>query len=126
MSAGAIVQNLLRSLVALAVTALAGQAMAADMPKPVFKAPAFVAPWTWTGFYAGLHAGTALGLSKISDPYGNSLYGDEKFARRVSCLAVRPVTTGSRSVRPGSSASKAISVGCKPRAPARALPSTAK
>ncbi len=70
-------QNLLRGIVVFAVTVLAGQGLAADMRKPVFKAPALVAPWTWTGFYAGIHAGTALGLSRVSDPYGNSIYGDE-------------------------------------------------
>jgi outer membrane immunogenic protein len=47
-------------LAALAVTALAGSALAADLarPAPVYKAPPVYVPVsTWTGFYVGLHAG---------------------------------------------------------------------
>src|SRR2546429_9573677 len=49
------------SLAALA--ALAGQALAADMPaRPYAKAPAYTAPavvYNWTGFYIGGHVGGA-------------------------------------------------------------------
>jgi outer membrane immunogenic protein len=48
---------------AAALTALAGQAFAADMPaRPYAKAPAYTAPavvYNWTGFYIGGHVGGA-------------------------------------------------------------------
>jgi opacity protein-like surface antigen len=41
-----------------ALIALAGQAVAADMRPPVYKAPPPVVPvWSWTGCYVGGHAG---------------------------------------------------------------------
>lgn len=65
-----------RGSVAIAVVALTGQALAADL-RPYFKAPPIAQPWNWTGFYAGIHAGAALGFSKVSDPYGSSIFGDQ-------------------------------------------------
>ena len=40
------------------------------------KAPAS-APWTWTGFYAGIHAGAGLGFAEVGNPYGTSIYGEK-------------------------------------------------
>jgi opacity protein-like surface antigen len=40
---------------------LAGPAVAADLAKPVYKAPAFVPGFTWTGCYAGGDVGGARG-----------------------------------------------------------------
>lgn len=57
---------------ALGVFGLASVANAADLPR---KAPALPA-WSWTGWYLGLHTGAALGFSKVSDPYGASIFGD--------------------------------------------------
>jgi outer membrane immunogenic protein len=50
---------------ALAALAVSGQAMAADLPAPVYKAPVMApAPWyDWTGFYIGLNAGYSWGRS---------------------------------------------------------------
>jgi outer membrane immunogenic protein len=57
-------------LAGVAVFAWAGPLMAADLPaapqRPVYKAPAAAAPFSWTGFYAGLNAGGAVGRS--NDP----------------------------------------------------------
>jgi outer membrane immunogenic protein len=47
----------------LASFALAGSAIAADMPvkAPVYKAPVVAPPYNWTGFYVGLNAGGSWG-----------------------------------------------------------------
>ena len=55
---------------ALAVFALAGSAVAADMPRraapaPVTKAPAYM-PYNWTGFYLGINGGYGWGNSSFS------------------------------------------------------------
>lgn len=56
-------------LSSIAFVALAGSALAADLPArkspPVFASPS-AAP-TWTGFYVGLTAGGAWGQSKFFD-----------------------------------------------------------
>lgn len=42
----------------LLATTVMSTSYAADMPRPAYKAPAYVAPlYNWTGFYAGLNAG---------------------------------------------------------------------
>src|SRR6478609_2110277 len=50
---------------AAVLVALAGQAVAADIPaRPYAKAPAYTAPavvYNWTGFYIGGHVGGAFG-----------------------------------------------------------------
>ena len=35
------------------------------------------APFSWTGFYVGAHAGGAMGYNDFSNPYGPSLFGGE-------------------------------------------------
>jgi outer membrane immunogenic protein len=52
--------------VALLALALAGPALAADLPRPSYKAPVYVAPFSWTGFYVGLNGGYMWGQSKWS------------------------------------------------------------
>jgi opacity protein-like surface antigen len=50
------------SLLAGATLLLAGPAVAADLARPVYKAPVAVAPWfTWTGCYVGAAVGGARG-----------------------------------------------------------------
>src|SRR5262245_30980453 len=60
----------------LAVLALAGPAMAADLPvkAPVYKAQV-VDPWAWTGFYVGLNAGSSWGKSATDITYFNNVTG---------------------------------------------------
>jgi outer membrane immunogenic protein len=58
-------KKLLLGSVALAALATAGSALAADMPRPVYKAPPpVVAPFSWTGFYIGVHVGAAWGTKE--------------------------------------------------------------
>jgi opacity protein-like surface antigen len=66
-------KKLLLAGVALAAIAAAGSAGAADLA-PVYKAP--MPYWSWTGFYVGTHSGAAMGLNKIADPLGPSIFGD--------------------------------------------------
>lgn len=60
------IRTLLLSTVALA--ALAGQAVAADLPSrrapPVYMPPPPIPVFTWTGFYVGGHVGYEFGTSK--------------------------------------------------------------
>jgi len=51
----------------LLAAAMASSSFAADMPEP-YKAPAYSAPFNWTGFYAGINGGYAWGQSSWSDP----------------------------------------------------------
>ena len=45
-------------------------AQAADLPRPTYKAPAYVAPEAanWTGFYLGINGGYGFGKSDWDDP----------------------------------------------------------
>jgi outer membrane immunogenic protein len=46
---------------------IAAPAIAADMPRPVYKAPPpVVAPFSWTGFYIGVNGGGAWGDSRVT------------------------------------------------------------
>jgi outer membrane immunogenic protein len=61
---------ILAGVSALAVMTMMGAASAADLPArhaqmPV-KAPAYVAPYSWTGFYVGINGGGAWGKSNWS------------------------------------------------------------
>jgi len=60
-----------RLVFAVALSFVAGQALAADLPMPG-PAPAYIPPvaraYSWTGFYLGINGGGAFGSSKWSDP----------------------------------------------------------
>ena len=48
----------------LLVAAMASPSFAADMPRPSsYKAPVYVAPFSWTGFYVGINGGYGWGKS---------------------------------------------------------------
>jgi opacity protein-like surface antigen len=51
---------------------LADSAFAVGMP---VKAPP--AAWSWTGYYIGVHIGSAMGINTVADPFGPSIFGDE-------------------------------------------------
>jgi outer membrane immunogenic protein len=53
--------------------AMAAPSFAADLPRPAYKAPVYVAPaFTWTGFYLGINGGYAWGHSDWNNgPMGN-------------------------------------------------------
>lgn len=51
----------------LLAAAMAGPSFAADLPRPVYKAPAYIAPvFTWSGFYIGINGGYGQGTSSWS------------------------------------------------------------
>ncbi|AXK80070.1 porin family protein [Pseudolabrys taiwanensis] len=58
---------------AVLAAAAAVPSFAADIPRPVYKAPVYVAPvFTWTGFYLGINGGYAWGHSDWNNtPMGN-------------------------------------------------------
>jgi outer membrane immunogenic protein len=47
----------------LMVASMASPSFAADMPRPAYKAPMYVAPFSWTGFYVGINGGYGFGKS---------------------------------------------------------------
>jgi outer membrane immunogenic protein len=59
----------------LLAAATAVPAFAADMPTP-FKAPAYAAPFNWSGFYLGINGGYGWGKSSWTDPLSGGTTGD--------------------------------------------------
>jgi outer membrane immunogenic protein len=60
----------------LLAAAMAMPSLAADLPRPVYKAaPNFVAPFSWTGFYVGLNGGYAWGKADVSNSAGSFTTG---------------------------------------------------
>lgn len=57
----------------LLAAAMASPSFAADLPRPVYKAPPapFIAPFSWSGFYIGLNGGYGWGKADISNALGN-------------------------------------------------------
>ncbi len=59
---------------AAAFAMIATTASAADLgrrPMMPTKAPEYVAPYTWTGFYIGINGGGGFGRSSFSDPFAS-------------------------------------------------------
>ena len=51
--------------------AMAQPSLAADLPRPAYKAPVYVAPFSWSGFYVGLNGGYAWSESNWSGNGGD-------------------------------------------------------
>ncbi|HEY1153062.1 MAG TPA: outer membrane protein [Pseudolabrys sp.] len=66
--------NLLKLSLIAAASFVVSNALAADLPRPVYKAPAYVADpiFSWTGFYIGANAGYGFGKSDWDFPAGTS------------------------------------------------------
>jgi outer membrane immunogenic protein len=56
----------------LMAAAMAAPSLAADLPRPAFKAPVYVAPFSWTGFYVGINGGYGWGNVDVSTPGGTT------------------------------------------------------
>lgn len=50
----------------LMAAAMATPSLAADLPRPAYKAPIYVAPFSWSGFYIGINGGYGIGKSDWS------------------------------------------------------------
>jgi opacity protein-like surface antigen/outer membrane protease len=67
----------------LARVVLLGSTAFAVLGATVFAAdaadlqPAYFAPYSWTGFYGGVHVGAGFVTTTFSDPFGASIYGDK-------------------------------------------------
>lgn len=60
-------------LATIALVAVAAPASAADLPpKPFYKAPAYAAPYNWTGFYIGVVGGAGWADSSHTDGVGTN------------------------------------------------------
>ena len=60
-------------LAAIAIVALAAPASAADLPpKPFYKAPTYVAPYNWGGFYIGVVGGAGWADSSHTGSFGTN------------------------------------------------------
>jgi len=60
---------------ALAAATMALPSLAADLPRPVYKAPVvapvYIAPFSWTGFYVGINGGYGWGEAEVSNSLGS-------------------------------------------------------
>ncbi|MGH6684013.1 MAG: outer membrane protein [Pseudolabrys sp.] len=57
---------ILAACAGLLALAMASPSFAADLPRPAYKAPIYVAPFSWSGFYIGLNGGYGWGDSDWS------------------------------------------------------------
>jgi outer membrane immunogenic protein len=57
----------------LLAAAMAGPSLAADLHPPL-KAPVYVAPFSWSGFYVGINGGYAWGTAKMTNVIGSQSF----------------------------------------------------
>jgi len=58
----------------LITAAMATPSLAADLPRPAYKAPVYVAPFSWSGFYVGINGGYAWGSTKLTNVVGTQSF----------------------------------------------------
>ena len=58
---------ILTACAGLLAAAVASPSLAADLPRPAYKAPVYVAPFSWTGFYVGINGGYGWGTTNWSN-----------------------------------------------------------
>src|SRR5665647_2068152 len=56
----------------LLAAAMVSPSFAADLPRPAYKAPIYVAPFSWSGFYVGINGGYGWGKSSWSNAVANT------------------------------------------------------
>ena len=70
----------------LMAAAMATPSLAADLPRPAYKAPVFVAPFSWSGFYVGINGGYGWGTSNWSSAAGRQRQAEGWRGRRHARL----------------------------------------
>ncbi len=68
---------ILAGVAAVATVTMIGAANAADIARRQampMKAPAYYAPYNWTGFYVGINGGGGWGRSEFSDPFATGSF----------------------------------------------------
>ncbi len=59
----------------LLAAAMAAPSLAADLPRPAYKAPvSYVAPFSWSGFYVGINGGDGWGTAKLPNTAGSQSF----------------------------------------------------
>jgi outer membrane immunogenic protein len=56
----------------LLAAAMVSPSFAADLPRPAYKAPIYVAPFSWSGFYVGINGGYGWGKSSWQNTGANT------------------------------------------------------